>query len=994
MWKLRLPNALSTLLTVFLAVLLFNAMIFEAQATPVLDATFGTAGKVRIGAASGAEDTPYASALQRDGKLLVAGWTTGRQAHNFVLRLNANGALDSAFGNAGVALFDVPNDSWSTITQIEQRPDGSILLATQVYDGFLLTLLTPAGAVDTTFASNGFFFSATTAAYFVQQADRGILLVSDATQGSEFSLRLTQLTATGSPNSAFAPNGEKILNSLDGLPANFKLGWGNRVVADVNGGFTALASATFDGGTYLLLRVTAAGALDSHFGAGGLVSGFDLGRPFDVPAQLVATSDGKFLLLGDKKNDSSGSFVGKVLLWRVTAVGALDPSFGVAGRVEFGDPSIPAYSSYFRLNALENGGLALLEYFGDYSSSTRVWRLDASGALDTGFGVAGNISLFPDGYIRFRGIGVLPGTTGGLLIPAMVSTGATCAFYCTPAGIDVAVARLDATGSLSTTYGRGDGFALWNNPEYSTDSLENILLEPSGKLMLTGFSNTRGTYDHLLTRLNANGALDASFGKNGRTAPQQSTHCAGVQRAIEQPSGAVVIATGTAAGSFCTVGTVTAFRVDTSGVVDTGFQPSFTGAPMANAAVALGVRPDGRLLYGTTGYGTSGSALLQQTLPDGAPDLTFGTGGTVTFPLLDEGSRQADLAVLDDGSVIFAVLTTRNLRLYKVDAHGVPVASFGENGQFAYAAAFDNATSIGIPFSWLALSDGSLFAGIRSYAPAGSTTESLLAIRVSANGALMSASHLLAGVGNLSWRFAALPDASVLIARNEWSTRTSSLYRLFSDNTVDPNFGINGAFLLPGVVSVSALAVDANQRLLVAGQDATSAVLMRYELGAPSASAPAVEYYNTGLQHYFVTAGPGEMATIDAGGAGPGWQRTSYGFRAYLPETGIPIGALPVCRFYGTPGRGPNSHFYTVSATECASVKQDLGWTYEGIAFYLFAPHNGQCATGQQAVYRVYNNRYAQNDSNHRYTPDLSVYAQMQAQGWLPEGVVFCAPAQ
>jgi uncharacterized delta-60 repeat protein len=632
--------------------------------------------------------------------------------------------------------------------------------------------------------------------------------------------------------------------------------------------------------------------------------------------------------------------------------------------------------------------LALLEYFGVNAISTRVWRLDASGVLDTAFGVTGNVSLFPDGYISFRGIGVLPGSTGGLLIPAMVSTGGgTCDFYCTPAGIDVAVARLDTTGSLSTTYGRGDGFALWNNPGISQDSLENILLEPSGKLMLTGFSNDTGTYDHLLTRLNANGALDASFGKSGRTAPQQSTHCAGTQRAIEQPSGAVVIATGTV-GSYCTVGTVTAFRVDTSGVADTSFKPSFTGAPMANAAVALGVRPDGRLLYGTTGFGTSGSALLQQTLPDGAPDLSFGTGGTVTFPLLDEGSRQTDLAVLDDGSVIFAVLTTQNLRLYKVDAHGVPVASFAANGQFAYAAAFDNATSIGIPFSLLALSDGSIFVGIRAYADSTSTNESLLAIRVSANGTLISASHLLAGTQYLSWRFAALPDASVLIARN------SSLYRLFSDNTFDPNFGMGGAFPLPGVVSVSALAVDANQRLLVAGQDATSAVLMRYELSVPRPSAPVVEYYNTGLHHYFVTAGPGEMAIIDAGGAGPGWQRTDYGFRTYLPETGIPVGALPVCRFYGTPGRGPNSHFYTVSATECASVKQDPGWTYEGIAFYLFSSANGQCAAGQQAVYRVYNNRYAQNDSNHRYTADLSVYAQMQVQGWLPEGVVFCGPAQ
>ena len=156
--------------------------------------------------------------------------------------------------------------------------------------------------------------------------------------------------------------------------------------------------------------------------------------------------------------------------------------------------------------------------------------------------------------------------------------------------------------------------------------------------------------------------------------------------------------------------------------------------------------------------------------------------------------------------------------------------------------------------------------------------------------------------------------------------------------------------------------------------------------------ADAVEYYNTLLQHYFITASMDEMGSIEHFRAGPGWQPTGSGFRGFLSPTAAPAGVLPVCRFYGTPGLGPNSHFYTVDATECAMVKQDPGWTYEGIAFYLFAPLNGQCATGQQAVYRVYNNRYAQNDANHRYMSDPSLYAQMQAQGWLPEGVAFCGP--
>ena len=153
--------------------------------------------------------------------------------------------------------------------------------------------------------------------------------------------------------------------------------------------------------------------------------------------------------------------------------------------------------------------------------------------------------------------------------------------------------------------------------------------------------------------------------------------------------------------------------------------------------------------------------------------------------------------------------------------------------------------------------------------------------------------------------------------------------------------------------------------------------------------ATAAATFVTFLNHYFITGGPGEIVGVDEGGEGPGWERTGYGFRAFITETGIPPDALPVCRFYGTPGRGPSSNFYTVRASECAAVNLDPEWTYEGIAFYAYAPVNDQCAVGRQAVCRVYNNRLALNNSNHRYLTDAGEYARMQMLGWVPEVVVF-----
>ncbi|MEO7762669.1 MAG: hypothetical protein ABIS68_12250, partial [Casimicrobiaceae bacterium] len=161
---------------------------------------------------------------------------------------------------------------------------------------------------------------------------------------------------------------------------------------------------------------------------------------------------------------------------------------------------------------------------------------------------------------------------------------------------------------------------------------------------------------------------------------------------------------------------------------------------------------------------------------------------------------------------------------------------------------------------------------------------------------------------------------------------------------------------------------------------------------------PVTEFYNTGLGHYFMTAEQAEVQAIQAGAAGPGWILTGQSFKAYTGPANARSDAVPVCRFYGTPGKGPNSHFYTAEPAECAAVKQDPGWTYEGIAFYAVGsgagcPYSRYDSKSLPSVYRVYNNRFATNDSNHRFTTEQALYNQMRQQtpAWSGEGTVFCA---
>ncbi len=166
----------------------------------------------------------------------------------------------------------------------------------------------------------------------------------------------------------------------------------------------------------------------------------------------------------------------------------------------------------------------------------------------------------------------------------------------------------------------------------------------------------------------------------------------------------------------------------------------------------------------------------------------------------------------------------------------------------------------------------------------------------------------------------------------------------------------------------------------------------------PDATLAAIEFYRAGVDHYFVTAATAEIAALDTGVLA-GWLRTGLGFDVWPPDTATQAGRTPVCRFYGRPEAGLDSHFYSASPAECAAVAQRFGdhWLRESDDVFAVAPADpvsGACAAGTVPVYRMYDDRA---DANHRYTTSPSVAAAMRAAGWVPEGygpsaVAFCVP--
>ena len=107
-----------------------------------------------------------------------------------------------------------------------------------------------------------------------------------------------------------------------------------------------------------------------------------------------------------------------------------------------------------------------------------------------------------------------------------------------------------------------------------------------------------------------------------------------------------------------------------------------------------------------------------------------------------------------------------------------------------------------------------------------------------------------------------------------------------------------------------------------------------------------VEYYHAGLDHYFMTADPAEIDALDTGRL-TGWQRTGMGFNVVVGSASAAGGASAVCRYYGRPEAGLDTHFYSASPEECAAVarKWPDQWLLESSnVFQIHLPeHDVRC---------------------------------------------------
>ncbi|MCI0459453.1 MAG: hypothetical protein L0Z62_21090 [Gemmataceae bacterium] len=369
-------------------------------------------------------------------------------------------------------------------------------------------------------------------------------------------------------------------------------------------------------GAVALARYDPNGSLDATFGRGGTtIEAGARNRFFPATANAVALqADGKIVVAGRNSSFLGGGF----FVARYNTNGSLDDggandstpgdSFGIGGRVAPGfgeeavdlaiqpDGKIVVAGSGYGIT-LANFGFALARYNPDGAPDPSFGEggfviTQISGPSQAGdqfsFASASALALQPDGRILVAGTAVFGDS-------------------------DFALVRYHSDGSLDTSFS-ADGVVTTNfaintgftpNVSGTHDQAQALAVQPDGKIVVvglteSGFSNVLG-----LARYESNGALDGTFGTGGK--------------------------------------------------VVTDLYPGNYG----EEALAVAIQASGRIVVAGTAWvwtpsGPIGDFVLARYASNGSLDPRFGSNGAVTTDFRGLRDGAAALAIQADGKIVAA----------------------------------------------------------------------------------------------------------------------------------------------------------------------------------------------------------------------------------------------------------------------------------------------------------------------------------------------------
>ena len=271
----------------------------------------------------------------------------------------------------------------------------AVIAGTSHQDGstvdFAVARLTTAGALDASFGTGGkttidFGSTGSTATTLRSTAQGRIVVAGTSRQDTEYDFAVARLTAAGALDASFGIGGKATIDFAgreDGASSVAVDAQGRIVIAGRSQGVTGYDVA--------VARLTAAGALDASFGAGGKFTA-DFGDFQDFAQSVLTDAQGRIVLA--VTSNQGGPTGADFVVARLTAAGTLDASFGTGGKatVDFGGTSDFA----FDVAVNSEGGIVVVGHSsqgGSTGSDFGVARLTAAGVLDSSFGTGGKVTI-------------------------------------------------------------------------------------------------------------------------------------------------------------------------------------------------------------------------------------------------------------------------------------------------------------------------------------------------------------------------------------------------------------------------------------------------------------------------------------------------------------------------------------------------------------------------------------------------------------------------
>lgn len=299
-----------------------------------LDNSFGDSGQIATHVQYSGNAGEHLMKLQPDGKIVVAGFTLdGDDQSTALARFLPDGSPDNGFGNGGVASHNIDEfGDGEAAYSVAIQPDGKMVTGgvsspSQFDTDYTLVRFNADGSLDTGFGQGGVSTLPLPSSYdniwhLLVQPDGKLLATGYTNYLLGFTRSLARFNADGSMDTGFGNNGLVSITGVNGA------GFQNSLAIAPDGGIVLAGVNYLPSGTGLHMvinRFLANGQKDTGFGTNGRVT-FE-GENIDPWGAMTVQPDGKLLVLVRKYQPFA------ITLHRLLADGSPDPEFATGGSI-------------------------------------------------------------------------------------------------------------------------------------------------------------------------------------------------------------------------------------------------------------------------------------------------------------------------------------------------------------------------------------------------------------------------------------------------------------------------------------------------------------------------------------------------------------------------------------------------------------------------------------------------------------------------------------